>query len=109
MSYIENEKFEDHLGQTIELSKTSWEHIQDSHPEIRLEDIRFALKVPLEVRESPRQNFVQLFYRAKNHPKGKPRYQVVVVKTLNSGLFISTAMTTGAMKAGRTIYRRVAI
>lgn len=96
----------DYQGRSIELSDASWEHIQESHPEITLEDIRLVLIDPLEVRESPRQNFVELFYQAKAHPEGKTRFRVVVVKILENGLFVSTAMTTNAMKSGRTLYRK---
>jgi pyridoxine/pyridoxamine 5'-phosphate oxidase len=60
----------------------------------------------LEVRESRHQSFVELFYQAKAHPEGKPRFRVVVVKVLDSGSFVSTAMTTNAMKKGRTLYRK---
>ncbi len=71
-----------------------------------LEDIRRVLADPLEVRECPRQSFVELFYQAKAHPARKTRFRVVVVKVLKNGLFISTAMTTTAMKDGRTLYRK---
>jgi hypothetical protein len=49
---------------------------------------------------------LSFFYQAKTHPMGKPRFSVVVVKVLKAGLFISTAMTTAAMKEGHTLYRK---
>lgn len=109
MSYNENAKFEDFQGRSIELSVTSWEHIQESHPEITLDHLRSVLKDPLEVRESPRgadNRTVELFYQVKVHPEGKSRFRVVVVKVLESGLYVSTAMTVNAMKNGKTLYRK---
>ncbi len=106
MSYNENVKLEDFRGRSVELSEEAWEHIREAHPEITLADIRSVLADPLEVRESPRQSFVELFYQAKAHPEGKPRFRVVVVKVRSDGMFISTAMTTTTMKSGKTIYRK---
>lgn len=106
MSYNKSVKIEDYRGRSVGLSEATWEHIQESHPEITLEDIRSALRDPLEVRESPRQSFIELFYQSKAHPEGKQRFRVVVVKVLENELFVSTAMTTNAMKAGRTLYRK---
>ncbi len=99
-------EFRDFKGRKIELSDASWEHIQDSHPEISLEGIRSVLTDPNEVLECPRQQFVELFYQIKLHPAGKRRFRVVVVKVLPEGNFISTAMTTNAMKKGRSLYRK---
>lgn len=99
-------KIKDYQDRQIELSDASWQHIQESPPEVTLEDIRLVLADPLEVRECPRQNFVELFYQAKTHPMGKPRFRVVVVKVLTTGNFVSTAMTTNAMKSGHTLYRK---
>jgi hypothetical protein len=99
-------KFKDVQGRSIELSEASWEHIQEQHPDVSIEDVKRVLSDPLEVRESPRQTFVELFYQAKVHPKGKPRFHVVVVKVLSGGNFVSTAMTTTTMKSGRTLYKK---
>lgn len=106
MSYFDSVELKDYQNRCIELSDASWEHIRESHPEISLEDIRLVLSDPLEVRESPRQSFVELFYQSKTHPEGKTRFRVVVVKVLENGLFVSTAMTTNAMKNGRSLYRK---
>lgn len=106
MSYYGSGKLKDYQGRSIELSDTSWEHTQEAHPEITLDEIRLVLADPLEVRECPRQNFVELFYQAKVHPKGKSRFRVIVVKILEKGNFISTAMTAGMMKSGRTLFRK---
>lgn len=106
MSYNKTLEVKDFRGRRVELSETSWEHIQGSHPEITLNDIQAVLMDPLEVRESPKQNFVELFYKEKSHPKGKVRFQVVVVKVMKNGLFVSTAMTSNAIKKGRVLYRK---
>lgn len=61
MSYCDYVELKDYQGRSIALSDDSWEHIRESHPEITLEDIRLVLIDPMEVRECPRQNFVELF------------------------------------------------
>jgi hypothetical protein len=99
-------KLKDYQGRSIELSDTSWEHIQEAHPEISIDEIRLVLADPLEVRECPRQSFVELFYQAKVHLKGKSRFRVVVVKVLPNGNFVSTAMTVNTMKSGRTLFQK---
>jgi hypothetical protein len=106
MSYTISVKFKDFQDRNIELSESTWEHIRGQHPEISIEDIRTVLTDPLEVRECQRQNFVELFYRAKANPKGKIRFHLVVVKVISNGNFISTAMTTTSMKNGRTLYKK---
>jgi hypothetical protein len=68
MSYSVLVEMTDYQGRKVELSDVSWEHIRESHPEITQEDIRQVLA---EVRESPRQSFVELFYQTKTHPRGK--------------------------------------
>jgi hypothetical protein len=106
MSYNKGVKITDYQGREIELSDASWEHIRESHPEITLESIHLVLADPMEVRESTRQSFVELYYQLKAHPEGKTRFLVVVVKVLQAGSFVSTAMTANAMKSGRTLYRK---
>lgn len=106
MSYYTFMKLKDFQGRDIQLLNESWEHIQDGHPEIHLEDIKLTLKDPSEVRECPRQGFVELFYRLKSHAKGKIRFTVVVVKVMSDGNFISTAMTTKSMREGRILYKK---
>ena len=98
--------FKDFQGRTIELSETSWQHIQEQHPDVTIDDIKRVLSDPLEVRESPRLGFVELFYQAKAHQTGKMRFHMVVVKVLSAGNFVSTAMTTATMKSGRTLYKK---
>ena len=107
MSYYGvNMKFSDIRGRKIELALKSWQHIQDWHPEISLDDIKNTLESPIEIRESPRLYFVELFYQQKVHPSGKERYCVVVVKFFLKRNYISTAMTTNAMKAGKRLYKK---
>lgn len=106
MSYNKTEKFFDYRGRVIELSESSWEHIRESHPEIGLSDIEAVLRDPLEVRQSPRQTFVELYYQAKAHRGGKIRFSAVVVKVLESGLYVSTAMTVSSMKDGKSIFTK---
>jgi len=98
--------FKDFQGRNIELSDSSWEHIRESHPEISIENVRSALADPTEVIECPRQKFVELFYQIKLHSVAKQRFCLIVVKVLPKGNFISTAMTTGAIKKGKSLYRK---
>ncbi|MCM0604694.1 MAG: hypothetical protein KA715_01240 [Xanthomonadaceae bacterium] len=110
MSYNKSVKIKDYQGRSVELSEQSWEHIQESHPEITMDDIKSVLGDPLEVRQSPKKSInqepIELFYQVKTHPEGRLRFKVVVVKVLKDGLFVSTAMTTNAMKAGETLCRK---
>jgi len=99
-------ELKDFRGRKIELSDDSWVHIQESHPEVSLEEIKAVLIDPNEVIECPRQQFVELFYRIKLNPEGKPRFRMVVVKVLPTGNYISTAMTTTAIKQGRSLYKK---
>lgn len=98
--------FKDFQDRNIELSDSSWEHIQEAHPEISIKSIESVLANPNEVVECPRQEFVELFYQVKLHPAGKQRFCVVVVKVLPYGNFISTAITTSTVKKGRSLYRK---
>jgi hypothetical protein len=55
-------KFTDFQNREIELSDSSWTHIQESHPEITIAHIRdIILAKPSAVVECPRQSFVELF------------------------------------------------
>ncbi len=99
-------KFKDFQDRVIQLLDSSWEHIQEAHPEISIENIENVLADPSEVIECPRQEFVELYYQVKLHPAGKQRFYAVVVKVLQDGNFISTAMTTSTIKPGRSLYRR---
>jgi hypothetical protein len=58
MSYSDFVEMKDYQGRSIELSDNSWEHIQETHPEITREDIRQVLADPLEVREYLRRTFL---------------------------------------------------
>jgi hypothetical protein len=98
-------KFNDYLGREIELSKESWEHIQDSHPEISRQDIINVLLNPDEVRGSNYSSQSELYYLIKSHAP-KQRYRCVVVKVLSTGCYISSAMTLSSMKKGTAIYTR---
>lgn len=87
------------------ISEESWEHIQDSHPEISQQDIINVLLNPDEVRGSNYSAQVELYYLIKSHAP-KQRYSCVVVKVLAVGCYISTAMTLISMKKGTVIYNK---
>ena len=106
MSYKKTLKVTDHHARLIELSEESRGHIQEAHPEISLGDMKAVLADPTEVRQCPRQGFVELMYQFKEALKSKPRYRVVVVKVLKTGNFISTAMTASSMKPGKALYKK---
>ncbi len=64
-------EIKDYQGRSVELSDSSWEHIRESHPEITIKNILLVLADPLEVRECPRQNFVDSSIKQKNTLKEK--------------------------------------
>ncbi len=74
-------KFKDFQGREIILSEESWGHIQDSHPEVSVEEIAKVLAEPDEVRKSNHSANVELYYVFKT-PVPKLRYRCVVVKVL---------------------------
>ncbi len=95
----------DYQGREIVLSDESWQHIKDDHPEISIDDIESALLDPDEVRASNTNSKVEIYYSIKTRSL-KTRFRCVVVKVLEAGCFVSTAMTTSKMKSGKTIFRK---
>jgi hypothetical protein len=97
-------RFVDFAGMRILLSTDSERHIVESHPEIRIDELRRALGDPDEVRRSTHRNTTVLYYRIK----AARRYTCVVVKVCSDGNFIASAMTTTKPKTGEVIYVRKA-
>lgn len=97
--------FCDYRGRKIELSDLSWEHIQERHPEVSLEEIHDALADPMGIRECREKSSVERYHLIKTEVP-KRRYRVVVVKFLAEGNFISTALTVTALKPGKTLYKK---
>ncbi|MDC0980205.1 hypothetical protein OAQ84_00570 [Bdellovibrionales bacterium] len=96
--------FKDYADKTINLSAESWEHIQEFHPEVTIEEIREVLLRPNLVRQSRYKNMVHLYYATKVSKSGKNRWTQVVVKFCNDGNFISTAMTVNKPKKGDMVF-----
>jgi hypothetical protein len=97
-------RFVDFAGKLVLLSTDSEKHIAQSHPEIRLDELRRALVDPDEVRRSTYRDTTVLYYRIK----ASRRYTCVVVKICADGNFIASAMTTTKPKTGEVIYVRKA-
>ena len=100
-----NVELVDYQGRKIVLSDESWQHIKDDHPEISIDDIKNALLNPDEVRASNSNSKVEIYYAIKTL-KPKARFRCVVVKILDTGCFVSSAMTTSKMKSGKTIFQK---
>jgi hypothetical protein len=98
-------KFADFQNREITLSEESWKHIQDSHPEVTVDEIAKTLAGPDEVRKSINTPGVELYYALKTEVP-KLRYRSVVVKVLSEGRFVSSAMTVSKMKSGETLYKK---
>jgi hypothetical protein len=99
-------EFRDFRDAKVLLADEVWEHIQSGHPEISISGIEVTLKDPFEVRRSQFHNIVEIFYTKKTRIDKKIRFIQVVVKTCPDGVFVSTAMTTSAIKAGELIYKK---
>jgi hypothetical protein len=95
----------DFQGRKIVLSDESWLHIKEDHPEISIDEIENALLNPDEVRASNSNSKVEIYYAIKT-VSPKTRFRCVVVKILDAGCFVSTAMTTSKMKSGKTIFQK---
>ena len=89
------------LGFTVRTNREYWQKIVSKHPDIadRLDQIKSTLRMPIEVRESSRDENILLFYGEK-----EKYWMVVVVRRLNEEGFIITAYRTDAIKEGRRVY-----
>ena len=105
---IKNMTFEAYNGSTIELSTEVWEnHIKANHPEIGLLEIELALKAPDEVWISQQRQDTELYYkRKKKLSLGKIRYWMIAVKKVNSGKFVSSAMTKSTVVGSTLIFKK---
>lgn len=97
----------DYQNDRIQLTQEGWEHIQKRHPEITIEAIESALKSPDEVRKSTHTGNSKcqklVYYKAQ---LAEGRFTEVVVKFCEDGNFISTALTTSAMKLGEQVFKK---
>lgn len=100
--------FIDYKGQKIELTTESWEiHIKENHPDISVSEIEETLKNPDEVWESQNRTDAELYYkRKKTSVSGKIRYWMVAVKKVNSGSFVSSAMTKSTVVGSKLLYKK---
>ena len=93
-------RFHNYRNEEIQLSKQSWDHICEAHPEISEAMISECLNQPNEVRRSTTKTKSELYYLLRFHQ----RYTCVVVKRCPDGDFIATAMTVNKPKFGELIY-----
>lgn len=100
--------FIDYKGQKIELTTEAWEiHIKENHPDISVSEIEETLKNPDEVWESQNRADTELYYkRKKTSVSGKIRYWMVAVKKVNSGSFVSSAMTKSTVVGSKILYKK---
>ena len=100
--------FIDYKGQKIELTTEAWEiHIKENHPDISVSEIEETLKNPDEVWESQNRTDAELYYkRKKTSVSGKIRYWRVAVKKVNSGSFVSSAMTKSTVVGSKLLYKK---
>jgi hypothetical protein len=100
--------FIDYKGQKIELTTEAWEiHIKENHPDITVSEIEETLKNPDEVWESQNRTDTELYYkRKKTSVSGKIRYWMVAVKKVNSGSFVSSAMTKSTVVGSKLLYKK---
>lgn len=105
---IEYMTFKDYNGTPIELSADVWEnHIKVNHPEIDVSEIELTLTDPDEVWVSQQRGDTELFYkRKKTSLSGKVRYWMIAVKNINSGKFISSAMTKSTVIGSTLIFKK---
>ena len=94
--------FTNYRKRRIVLSDGAYEHIQEVHAEITLDQVKTTLEDPDEVRLSSYTETSELYYLRRT----KQRYTCVVVKVCADGDFISTALTTAKPKEGRVIYTK---
>ena len=95
-------KFSNYKKQQVILGDGAYEHINEAHSEVTLDQIKRTLEDPDEVRSSSYSKNSELYYLLRT----KQRYTCVVVKICADGNFVSTALTTTKPKNGRVIYRR---
>jgi len=91
------------LGKRIRVSRAYWNHIISiKHRTIRgLEDgVKGALTNPVEVRKSPRNSSVYLYYGLY-----RDRFICVVAKHLNGEGYIVTAYVTKRFIRGEVVWR----
>ena len=100
--------FIDYKGQKIELTTEAWEiHIKENHPDISVSEIEETLKNPDEVWESQNRTDAELYYKCKKTSvSGKIRYWMVAVKKVNSGSFVSSAMTKSTVVGSKLLYKK---
>lgn len=95
-------EFLNYRHQVILLSKGTWQHICEAHPEIDTAQIAECLENPDEVWRSRKNKRSELYYLIRQ----SQRFTCVVVKKCPDGNFISTALTTTKPKIGDVIYKR---
>lgn len=90
------------LNFRVRTSEEYWQKLIVKHPDlVGLEsEIRKALSVPDEIRQSSRDSNVLLFYRTLK----EKRWAVAVARRLNSEGFLITAYQTDAVKEGRKLW-----
>lgn len=98
--------FINYLGQPVHMVLDTWLHIIEKHPEVDIHIIQRTIGDPDTVLISEANVNCELYFLHKSELEKKIRFSVVVVKIMQDGLWISTAMTKNKVSGGIEIYRR---
>ena len=101
----------DFQNRTVQLPEAAWEHIQERHPEIEVEDIALALLDPdvvqLDEFSKPKSNCSdELFFQKRISHRNKDRFLLVVVRVCDNGNFISSSYICRRLKKFKVIFSK---
>ena len=98
--------FEDAQGRSIRLTEERFEHLEDSHPEMRgqLDRIAETLRQPEQVVRSRTDREVELFYRQYTDTPVTKKFLCAVVKGGAEAPFLITAYFTDSVKRGDVLW-----
>ncbi len=92
------------LGKKVRLTQRRWELIiNHKHPAMKdkKENVKEALILPDEVRQSKKDAHVRLYYK-----KLEDKFVCVVIKVLNGDGFVITCYVTDKMKEGNVLWKK---
>ncbi len=100
--------FKDIHNRQIRLSSERNDHIEVDHPEMsgQIDKIQDTLASPDVIVKSRTDPDVELFYQHYNTTPVTEKYLCVVVKVLDSDLFIITAYFTDTIKKGIILWKK---
>ncbi len=98
----------DFLDRKIRFTDERWQHIEDTHPEMRdqFEKIKETLSTPDIVIQSKTDLQVELFFKKYLNTPVSEKFLCVVVKFLSNDAFIITAYFTDTIKKGDILWQK---